>query len=78
MTAHQPDPTTWDCRAGCGEWPCRTARSELSGEQDPATLAMYMAAQMDAAIRALPAARPPQLHERFLAWTRPPWAGSRP
>jgi hypothetical protein len=74
MTEHLADRTTWDCRAGCGEWPCRAARTELAGQQDSRTLAIYMAAQMDAAIAALPAARPPQLHERFLAWTRPGWA----
>ncbi len=74
MTEHLPDRATWDCAVCRGSWPCPAAREELLAEDSPLALAVYMASQMDSAIAALPAARPPELYDRFLAWTRPPGA----
>lgn len=74
MTEHLPDRATWGCATCHGSWPCPAAREQLLAEGSPIAVAVYMAAQMDQAIAALPAARPAALYTRFLAWTRPPGA----
>lgn len=74
MTAdHTPHRPAWLCDQ-CGKpWPCSPARVEL-GEQygrDRVALAMYTSTMLvDAAAEIGDQVEPPELYERFVAWTR--------
>ena len=72
---HAPEYPSWDCGACLQPWPCANAKTLLFGEfhEFPAVLAVYMSAQMGNAVLDLTAdgsPPPPDLYDRFLAWTR--------
>jgi hypothetical protein len=71
---HVPGRPSWDCEA-CGEpWPCGPAKVELVEEygDDRTSLAVYLAAQLQAAIDDYTntAAPVPPLFDRFFGWDR--------
>jgi hypothetical protein len=73
---HSPARPGWDC-AACGEpWPCDPAREHLAVAYGRTHLAIVMVDQLGAAAVDMPAARPAELYERFIAWTRAATAGS--
>ena len=72
---HAPEYPSWECGACLQPWPCANAKTLLFGEfhDFPAVLAVYMSAQMGNAVLDLTAdgsPPPPDLYDRFLAWTR--------
>jgi hypothetical protein len=73
QTEHFNGRPGWDCRA-CGQpWPCAIAKADLVQEfhNFPSVLAIYMSAQMHAAVNDLTAhgeLPPLDFYERFLAW----------
>jgi hypothetical protein len=73
---HLPQRPSWDCLACEQPWPCDPAREHLTTEFRwmRFSLSVYMAGQYSSALRDLgPTANiPPDLHERFFAWTRQP------
>lgn len=69
---HTPQADTFMCTA-CGQpWPCPPARQHLINEfPSRPELSMAMAAEMEHAVRVLPAdVTPAELFDRFLGWTR--------
>ncbi|RZU49259.1 hypothetical protein EV385_1001 [Krasilnikovia cinnamomea] len=72
---HTPDRPAWSCRACTEPWPCATAKADLLAEFQaaPSALTVYLAAQMYDALADLHGPdqpRPPDWHDRFLAWAR--------
>jgi hypothetical protein len=63
----------WDCGA-CGQpWPCPPAKVEI-GERYPDRVALWyhMLGRLYAAAGEMPRGYDPgELHDRFMAWTRP-------
>jgi hypothetical protein len=67
---------TWECLVCAEPWPCAVAKEAMRAEfrSFPSVMTIYMSAQMfDAAedFMAQGVQPPPDLYERFLAWTRP-------
>ena len=72
MIEHNADRPAWECWS-CGKaWPCESARAALLAEFEkfPTVLRIYLVAQMTDAAREIPAIQPPELYDRFLAWSR--------
>ncbi|WP_089155143.1 flavin reductase [Micromonospora sp. NBS 11-29] len=72
MSIHQPIKPAWTCGGCVGEWPCQVWRCELRTEYDdaPASLALYLAAQLVDANRHLDDIPADRLYRRFLGWIR--------
>lgn len=76
VAEHLPQRPTWDCLACEQPWPCDPAREQLVTEFQHMrySLTAYMAGQYGRALedlrQSLAADIPPDLHERFFAWTR--------
>ena len=71
---HPPSRPSWLCAADGEPWPCDAAREQLASEMAGVGLAMWMATTMVHAAREDPSIPPSELFQRFIAWTRPPWA----
>ena len=73
MTAsHEPSRPSWRC-AACGhDWPCRSRREELLGENTGGVvpLALLMASYYEQAVRDHPSVMASTLYARFLGWVR--------
>ncbi|MFI5492196.1 hypothetical protein [Actinoplanes sp. NPDC051859] len=72
---HLPSRPSWDCTT-CGEpWPCAPAKIALTEEfrEDPLSLALYLWAQLEAAIDDFMGNRlpiPQDLYHRLVGWRR--------
>lgn len=64
--ARRPD---WSCVVDGQPYPCRVARKELTAENSPTRLAVFMWAQLEEAAHDLPNASVGEMFERFLKWT---------
>ena len=66
---------TWECLVCAEPWPCAVAKEAMRAEfrSFPSVMTIYMSAQMFDAAEDFMAqgVQPPDLYERFLAWTRP-------
>lgn len=73
MTQHQPERPAWTCTGDGEPWPCPVARVRLRSRYagDPTRLAVYMSTLLmsAAADTGNRDALPPELFNRFMAWT---------
>ncbi|MCZ7478861.1 hypothetical protein [Micromonospora sp. WMMC273] len=64
---------SWTCDHDCGPWPCPVARVELGDHfaDDPTALALFVVAHLPHAAAEAGTLLVDELHELFVAWTRP-------
>lgn len=76
---HRAQRPQWTCRAGCGAWPCPTAR-KLFADLDPgaaAGLTAHMLRLMVTAAHDLGVHDASSLYRRFVTWTLEPGRACR-